>query len=112
MAQWSMNLTRNHKVVGSIPGFAQWAGPTLQFYSLSLVAGGGVSPHWCPDHWGKLATLGKASDGVGSPPEALKTNRGQPPSRRYTDISPGGGPACDLVRKTCNLSTLYPFSCL
>ena len=24
MAQWLMNLTRNHKVVGSIPGFAQW----------------------------------------------------------------------------------------
>ena len=23
MAQWLMNLTRNHKVVGSIPGIAQ-----------------------------------------------------------------------------------------
>ena len=24
MAQWLMNLTRNHEVVGLIPGFAQW----------------------------------------------------------------------------------------
>ena len=24
VAQWSMNLTRNHKFVGSIPGLTQW----------------------------------------------------------------------------------------
>ena len=24
MAQWLTNLTRNHKVAGSIPGLAQW----------------------------------------------------------------------------------------
>ena len=24
MMQWLMNLTRNHKVEGSIPGLAQW----------------------------------------------------------------------------------------
>ena len=24
MAQWVMNLTRNHEVVGLIPGLAQW----------------------------------------------------------------------------------------
>ena len=24
MAQWLMNSTRNHEVVGSIPGLAQW----------------------------------------------------------------------------------------
>ena len=25
MVKWLMNLTRNHEVVGSIPGLAQWA---------------------------------------------------------------------------------------
>ena len=24
MAQWLMNLTRNHEVVGLVPGLAQW----------------------------------------------------------------------------------------
>ena len=26
MSQWLTNLTRNHEVVGSIPGLAQWVG--------------------------------------------------------------------------------------
>ena len=26
MAQWLANPTRNHEVVGSIPGLAQWVG--------------------------------------------------------------------------------------
>ena len=29
MAQWLMNPTRNHEVVDSIPGLAQWVGDVV-----------------------------------------------------------------------------------
>ena len=39
VAQWLMNLTRNHEVVGLIPGLAQWVkDPSLQTRLGSRVA--------------------------------------------------------------------------
>ena len=45
MAQWLTNPTRNHKVVGSIPGLTQWVkDPTLLWLWCRLAAAAAIQP--------------------------------------------------------------------
>ena len=46
MAQWLMNPSRNHEVVGSIPGLAPWVGDLALLWA--VVQDCGCSSHWTP----------------------------------------------------------------
>ena len=47
MAQWLMNLTRNHGVVGLIPGLAQWVGDLAFPGAVVWVTDAARIPHCC-----------------------------------------------------------------
>ena len=44
MAQWLKNPTRNHEVVGSIPGLTQW----VKESGIAVSCGVGVDAAWIP----------------------------------------------------------------